>query len=763
MIRDQNEMERTMFARNLWILLGCTLAIGCGSPPPVAPDGGRDDAGSLDAGPPSCPTGTMLCGSECVNTDESRIHCGDCDSACGAGEACVDGACDIVCPSGQTECAGICADTATNRLHCGGCGISCTDGEICAGSSCVVSCPGGQTACDGSCVDTQSSAAHCGACGDACEPGQVCSAGECTTTCAPGVMQCGADCVDAAHDPDHCGDCDTSCPTDTGAAPLCMSGTCRLACDALWGDCNGDLGRSGGDGCESTLATDAANCGACGRTCSFPAAVTGCAAGACTIASCDAGFDDCDGARDNGCEAELADDPMNCGACGTVCGTNEGCFAGVCAPIGGESCDDALAIRSGTNTVYWTATTNDYLTAATSCTATAASGPDAVFAYTATADEQVTFTVVPPASTRWTMVATATCGAISSGMCASASAASMVASQIVAAGETVYLHVVDTTSGSSPLSNPLTIDVTTTPVPCIPGAGGVVGTTVTRIPTGLPSLTEYYFAADEDPAGYVYIGGTGELYRVPKAGGAVEDVEALASLTASHLGYAMVVDGPNIYVVESKTTGINGYLWRISTDGGATWGIRDYAAFPSVPADDFKAATVYGGRIYLLTSEGTAGTATQIWSVDANAPEASLPTVATLELSIDVAEGDCLGIDRDATHYYLTCYDGDRTIRVPAAGGTPELLTNAFTPYLSTYPTFLEGDDLDGDGTYDVLYSQYGYEIVGFACGLDTATPFATTLVDYGGSSSNNGMAFDRTNGVIWAYDDDSREILSIR
>lgn len=45
---------------------------------------------------------------------------------------------------------------------------------------------------------------------------------------------------------------------------------------------------------------------------------------------CPDGFVDCDGSVANGCEADLAHDPRNCGSCGTICAANEFCVAGQC-------------------------------------------------------------------------------------------------------------------------------------------------------------------------------------------------------------------------------------------------------------------------------------------------------------------------------------------------------------------------------------------------------------------------------------------------
>ena len=196
-----------------------------------------------------------------------------------------------------------------------------------------------------------------------------------------------------------------------------------------------------------------------------------------------------------------------------------------------------------------------------------------------------------------------------------------------------------------------------------------------------------------------------------------------------------------------------------ATPGGATWSVQDYASFPTAPADDFRGASVYGGRIYLVTEEDTAGTPTEIWSVDAAA--ATLPTMATLELSTS-DEGDCMAIVRDSTYYYLACVDGgDRVVRIPVGGGASELLTDRFD--LSATANTLHGDDLDSDGVFDVLYVQGWYEEAYYICSPATATPYVDTLAVFGTGSSNYGMGFDRSGPALWMFDDDTREFVSFR
>ncbi len=195
-----------------------------------------------------------------------------------------------------------------------------------------------------------------------CMSGQRCDErmGRCLTMCEidgdadddgfDAVMCGGPDCDDARASvhpgaPELCNGRDDDCDgmTDEAGAALCSlafataacrEGACGVAtCSPGYGDCDG----VGSNGCESPLSADALNCGACGRICAIAAnAMTmGCRAGGCVVATCRAGFADCDGMAANGCELDARADVTNCGRCGNRCSTRPSatatCVDGACA------------------------------------------------------------------------------------------------------------------------------------------------------------------------------------------------------------------------------------------------------------------------------------------------------------------------------------------------------------------------------------------------------------------------------------------------
>lgn len=367
-----------------------------------------------------CDSGFLDCNERledgCERNIESDVeNCGECENVCpfGQGETpfCVDGECGAtVCPAGRgncdgrgndcekdltsdvmncMRCGGVCTvfrgtptcgangcrvqgcddgyancnasdadggyangcetNTNTDNLNCGGCNMPCPTGRSCSGGTCM--CTGGLTSCSGACVDTTTSNSNCGACGTTCTGGRSCVNSVCQ--CPAGQSFCGGVCVNMQTDPMNCGTCGRTCQTPAGTTTnTCTGGACVPACGTLRASCDMEPW----DGCEENLASNNANCGACGRVCQFgasahvnPATQAGnsCSASGACVPTCATGWDNCDSEPWDGCETDLTS-VTNCGLCGrdcadTSCGTT-GATSCCVATSGGLNCQATITI-----------------------------------------------------------------------------------------------------------------------------------------------------------------------------------------------------------------------------------------------------------------------------------------------------------------------------------------------------------------------------------------------------------------------------------
>lgn len=156
---------------------------------------------------------------------------------------------------------------------------------------------------------------------------------------------------DLSSDPAHCGACDAACPASVpNGSVACLGGACAVTCAPGFDDCDG----APDNGCEARLTT-AAHCGACGNACGGATPVCGGNPPSCQ-AACPAGTELCDGSC-----ADTDTDSAHCGGCGVECaaGPNQiaNCSDGVCATecvdgfgdcdgSAGDGCETALTSPS---------------------------------------------------------------------------------------------------------------------------------------------------------------------------------------------------------------------------------------------------------------------------------------------------------------------------------------------------------------------------------------------------------------------------------
>jgi hypothetical protein len=271
--------------------------------------------------------------SRCVQT-ACRLGFGDCDRNAATG-------CEVNLMTEAANCG-----TCGNRCRFANAGAACSGGLCVMGA-----CNSGFADCnrnpiDGCETETRADANNCGACMNRCTAPvgrtAICVSSSCTAggMCAAPLADCNAQATDGCEvntntDEANCGTCGRVCNATNGA-PTCSGGVCAaITCSANFGNCDGNVG----NGCEIDHRTSVAHCGMCGNRCVFPNASASCVSSACALGTCTSGFGNCDGNATNGCETGLASDNNNCGACGRACMGGQLCVAGTCTcPTGQVSC-----------------------------------------------------------------------------------------------------------------------------------------------------------------------------------------------------------------------------------------------------------------------------------------------------------------------------------------------------------------------------------------------------------------------------------------
>jgi hypothetical protein len=244
-------------------------------------------------------------------------------------------------PSGQPYLVTVDTNPPTQVCSVTG-GIGTVAGAAVTDVALTCECAAGQANCNGTAPDgcevtTATDQNNCGGCGTVCavpNATPACTGGACVVGgCNPGFSDCdrnpanGCE-ISTVADLSNCGGCGNVCANPPRGTAACMASSCVLAsCNAGYADCD----RNVANGCEVATTTDTNNCGACGTVCPFPANGTmACVASACVIASCNPGFSDCDRNPSNGCEISTVSDVNNCGSCGTACTVGSSCVASAC-------------------------------------------------------------------------------------------------------------------------------------------------------------------------------------------------------------------------------------------------------------------------------------------------------------------------------------------------------------------------------------------------------------------------------------------------
>ena len=254
---------------------------------------------------------------------------------------------DATAPPGDLGVDGATKDAAPDGPRCTPASDTCPQGQYCSPSlnDCTPGCRNDNDCAGMTTPDAGSAPLHCEASTHSCVPctidahcpiGNLCMGNTCVPGCNAargcpmGRTCCSGGCIDTATNVSNCGACGTVCTAANGV-PACNAGACAVAsCMAGFGNCDS----SAGNGCETDTTTHRMHCGGCGMACpTYAHAASTCSSGMCQMGACEAGFEDCDRSPMNGCEVNTRTDLANCGGCGVACrfeGASATCTNGVC-------------------------------------------------------------------------------------------------------------------------------------------------------------------------------------------------------------------------------------------------------------------------------------------------------------------------------------------------------------------------------------------------------------------------------------------------
>ena len=340
----------------------------------------------------------------------------DCTVSNGRVEICdgADNDCDGGIDNNATDQGAACGPDVVNTGVCQRGTMTCTSGRlVCIGATApgIEVCDGRDNNCDGGTdegFDKQSDIRYCGNCEPCSFRNGVprCLTGMCQLQiCSPGFVdlnvtqgdgceyQCtfrgqdacnGADddCdgqtdegIDKTADPRNCGACGTVC-SYANAVGACTGSLCGLkTCNMNFYDLDGNAAtgceyfcvNSGAETCDGidndcdgqvdegfAVATDANNCGQCGRKCQFANAGAMCAAGQCQMGTCSAGYTNANNSSQDGCEYqcvlsnggnEICDGKDN--DCDGQIDESDPAAGGNCYPTATVGCDPAAGTCAG--------------------------------------------------------------------------------------------------------------------------------------------------------------------------------------------------------------------------------------------------------------------------------------------------------------------------------------------------------------------------------------------------------------------------------